>query len=134
MDTKAFHPDTYGYTEHEDEDPQGDNIREKSLTVKLRVENTLRWRWTKDRDGQDVRNPIPFQETGIFLTLLISITETRVKLADHPLVRWEPEPPLRQGIIRRNSVHRLIWTNITLDLGWLSVTTVSEHAEHDTKR
>lgn len=24
------------------------------MTVKLRVENTLRWRWTKDAYGQDV--------------------------------------------------------------------------------
>jgi len=61
VDTKPFHPDTYSGPEHEDEDLQGDNIREKSMTVKLRVENTLRWRWAKDENGHDVRRFTSFQ-------------------------------------------------------------------------
>ena len=62
VDTKPFHPDTYMGPEQEDEDLQGDNIREKSMTVKLRVENTLRWRWTKDENGQDVRGLTSLQK------------------------------------------------------------------------
>jgi RNA polymerase-associated protein LEO1 len=65
VDTKPFHPDTYIGPEQEDEDLQGDNIREKSMTIKLRVENTLRWRWTKDENGQDVRDLTLFQENAV---------------------------------------------------------------------
>lgn len=42
--------------EHEDEETQqAETLREKSMTIKLRVENTVRWRWTKDASSQDVR-------------------------------------------------------------------------------
>ena len=55
VDSKPFHPDTYMGPEHEDDDAQQtENIREKSMTIKLKVENTVRWRWTKDELGQDV--------------------------------------------------------------------------------
>lgn len=30
--------------------------RERSESIKLRVENTMRWRWAKDKDGKDVSN------------------------------------------------------------------------------
>lgn len=41
--------------EHEDEEAlQADALREKSMSIKLKVENTIRWRWTKDKNGQDV--------------------------------------------------------------------------------
>ncbi|KAF9563955.1 Leo1-domain-containing protein [Agrocybe pediades] len=54
VDTKPFHPDTYIGPEHEDEElAQGDSVREKSMSIKLKVENTLRWRWAKDANGQD---------------------------------------------------------------------------------
>jgi RNA polymerase-associated protein LEO1 len=54
IDSKPFHPDTYIGPEHDDEDAQQiENIREKSMTIKLKVENTVRWRWTKDESGQD---------------------------------------------------------------------------------
>lgn len=56
MDSKPFHPDTYVGPEHEDEESQqqAESLREKSMTIKLKVENTVRWRWVKDEQGQDV--------------------------------------------------------------------------------
>jgi len=55
VDSKPFHPDTYIGPEHEDDDLQrNENVREKSMSIKLKVENTMRWRWTKDKSGQDV--------------------------------------------------------------------------------
>ena len=55
MDSKPFHPDSYVGPEHEDEDGHNlESIREKSMSIKLKVENTVRWRWTKDQYGQDV--------------------------------------------------------------------------------
>lgn len=53
VETKPFHPDTYVGPE-EDELLPGDSAREKSNTIKLKVENMLRWRWKKDANGQDV--------------------------------------------------------------------------------
>lgn len=56
VDSKPFHPDTYMGPEHdEDEVQHGENLRERSMTIKLKVENTVRWRWGKDEFGQDVR-------------------------------------------------------------------------------
>ncbi|RDB23861.1 RNA polymerase-associated protein LEO1 [Hypsizygus marmoreus] len=56
VDSKPFHPDTYIGPEHEDEDSHpAESIREKSMTIKLRVENTVRWRWIKDENGLDRR-------------------------------------------------------------------------------
>jgi len=55
VDSKPFHPDTYVGPEQDDEDTiPSENIREKSMTIKLKVENTVRWRWYKDEFGQDV--------------------------------------------------------------------------------
>jgi len=55
VDSKPFHPDTYIGPEHEDDDLQrNENVREKSMSIKLKVENTMRWRWTKDKSGEDV--------------------------------------------------------------------------------
>ena len=55
VDSKPFHPDTYIGPEHEDEDTQqAETLREKSMTIKLKVENTVRWRWVKDEQGHDV--------------------------------------------------------------------------------
>ena len=55
VDSKPFHPDTYMGPEQDEEDPhQNESIREKSMSIKLKVENTVRWRWTKDEYGQDV--------------------------------------------------------------------------------
>ncbi|KAF8159623.1 Leo1-like protein-domain-containing protein [Crassisporium funariophilum] len=56
LDTKPFHPDTYIGPEHDEEETtQHDNVREKSMSIKLKVENTVRWRWTKDASGQERR-------------------------------------------------------------------------------
>ena len=52
VETKPFHPDTYIGPDQEDEDG-GSSAREKNL-IKLKVENTLRWRWAKDEQGRDV--------------------------------------------------------------------------------
>jgi len=58
VDSKPFHPDTYVGPEHDDdESQQSENVREKSMTIKLKVENTLRWRWIKDDLGNDVSIP-----------------------------------------------------------------------------
>nr|GAT42952.1 predicted protein [Mycena chlorophos] len=56
VDSKPFHPETYVGPEHEDEETQQtESLREKSMTIKLKVENTVRWRWTKDADDQDIK-------------------------------------------------------------------------------
>ncbi|CCM05404.1 uncharacterized protein FIBRA_07620 [Fibroporia radiculosa] len=56
VDSKPFHPDTYIGPEQEDEDAQhAETVREKSMTIKLKVENTVRWRWVKDGNGEDRR-------------------------------------------------------------------------------
>ncbi|EMD38917.1 hypothetical protein CERSUDRAFT_112625 [Gelatoporia subvermispora B] len=56
VDSKPFHPDTYVGPDQEDEDAQpAESLREKSMSIKLKVENTVRWRWVKDADGRDRR-------------------------------------------------------------------------------
>ncbi|KAH7907263.1 Leo1-like protein-domain-containing protein [Hygrophoropsis aurantiaca] len=56
VDSKPFHPDTYVGPEHDDDESHHtENVREKSMTIKLKVENTVRWRWIKDEFGQDRR-------------------------------------------------------------------------------
>ena len=55
VDSKPFHPDSYVGPEHDDEDSHHpESVREKSMTIKLKVESTVRWRWSKDEFGQDV--------------------------------------------------------------------------------
>ncbi|KAF8506369.1 RNA polymerase II-associated protein [Hysterangium stoloniferum] len=56
IDSKPFHPETYVGPEHEDDDgsqQHADAIKERSLSIKLEVENTVRWRWIKDEEGND---------------------------------------------------------------------------------
>ncbi|KAL0953515.1 hypothetical protein HGRIS_004739 [Hohenbuehelia grisea] len=56
VDSKPYHPDTYMGPEHEDEEfQQAETLREKSMSIKLKVENTVRWRWIKDENGIDQR-------------------------------------------------------------------------------
>ncbi|KAH8116388.1 Leo1-like protein-domain-containing protein [Phellopilus nigrolimitatus] len=52
LDPKPYHPETYVGP-----DQASDNFeeKEKSMSVKLEVENTIRWRWAKDEFGQDKR-------------------------------------------------------------------------------
>ena len=49
LDPKPFHPDTYSGP---DLAADGVSEREKSMSIKLEVENTIRWRWSKS--GKDV--------------------------------------------------------------------------------
>ncbi|KZT27839.1 Leo1-domain-containing protein [Neolentinus lepideus HHB14362 ss-1] len=51
VDSKPFHHETYVGPE-DDDAPQAESLREKSMTIKLKVENTVRWRWVKDENGQ----------------------------------------------------------------------------------
>jgi len=53
VDSKPFHPDTYVGPEHEEDFLSGNH--ERDMGIKLRVENTVRWRWNKDKDDQDHR-------------------------------------------------------------------------------
>ncbi|KAM5530229.1 hypothetical protein V8D89_016117 [Ganoderma adspersum] len=54
LDSKPFHSETYIGPEQEEEDAHHpESLREKSMSIKLKVENTLRWRWSKDEFGQD---------------------------------------------------------------------------------
>ncbi|KAF8449095.1 Leo1-like protein-domain-containing protein [Boletus edulis BED1] len=56
VDSKPFHPDTYvGPEQDEDTSHPNESAREKSMSIKLKVENTVRWRWIKDEFGQDRR-------------------------------------------------------------------------------
>lgn len=56
LDSKPFHPDMYVGPE-QDDDATGDAdaaLKERSMSIKMEVENTVRWRWNKDEDGIDV--------------------------------------------------------------------------------
>ncbi|KAJ7257942.1 Leo1-like protein-domain-containing protein [Mycena haematopus] len=56
VDSKPFHHETYlGPEQEEDEAQQAETLREKSMSIKLKVENTVRWRWTKDAEDRDRR-------------------------------------------------------------------------------
>ena len=69
VDSKPFHPDTYIGPEQEDEDGQHtESLREKSMSIKLKVENTLRWRWSKDSFGQDVSAHAPLTRVSFLIS------------------------------------------------------------------
>lgn len=55
LDPKPFHPDTYVGPEQDEEVLPGQSVREKTMSIKLEVENTMRWRWVKDESGESVR-------------------------------------------------------------------------------
>lgn len=59
VEPKPFEADYYyGPEQYEDFGGPGSQLsREKSAAVKLRVDNTLRWRWVKDKSGNYVRLP-----------------------------------------------------------------------------
>ncbi len=66
VDSKPFHPDNYIGPEQEEDDAQpGESLREKSMSIKLKVENTVRWRWTKDENGRDVSMAFISIRTGM---------------------------------------------------------------------
>lgn len=96
VDSKPFHPDIYVGPDQEDEEfAAAENTRESSMSIKLKVENTLRWRWVKDEDGNYVSLPIP---TLIFPCLLFSIVNfsnanlivaSSAGLMDRSVFSWE---------------------------------------------
>jgi RNA polymerase-associated protein LEO1 len=72
VDSKPFHHDTYVGPEQEDEElARETSAKEKGMSIKLRVENTLRWRWAKDEQGNDVSNVF-------HSTRLVAITNIRL--------------------------------------------------------
>lgn len=81
MDSKPFHPETYVGPEHDDEDVHAEtSVRERSMSIKLRVENTIRWKWTKDAKGKDVR-PLVLHMERVTERLQIRKSNSRV-------IRW----------------------------------------------
>lgn len=49
LDTRPFDPVHYAGPENEEEAEQNGSInRERSMSIKLQVENTIRWRWVLD--------------------------------------------------------------------------------------
>jgi RNA polymerase-associated protein LEO1 len=70
VDSKPFHPDTYVGPEQEDDFLGG--THERDMGIKLRVENTVRWRWTRDKDDQDV--------SPLFFFFLILIQGSKVSV------------------------------------------------------
>lgn len=76
LDSKPFDKETYVGPDQTDETLSGNaaEIREKSMSIKLEVENTIRWRWSRDPD--DPANAVSFLLTQLlpsytFATLLI---------------------------------------------------------------
>jgi RNA polymerase-associated protein LEO1 len=56
FESQPFHPDTYRGPEADlDEAEQAESLRERSMSIKLEVENTIRWRWAVGEDGKKVR-------------------------------------------------------------------------------
>lgn len=81
MDSKPFHPDTYVGPEHDEEDSHpNESIREKSMSIKLKVENTVRWRWIKDDFGQDV--------SACLLTLTPFLCGLQRRQSNSRIIRW----------------------------------------------
>ena len=56
LDSRPFSKETYVGPEQTSD---GFGERERSMLTKLEVENTVRWRWTKDDYGIDVRHVCP---------------------------------------------------------------------------
>lgn len=59
FDSQPFHPDTYRGPEADlDLAEQAESLRERSMSIKLEVENTIRWKWVTGQDGKKVRIPL----------------------------------------------------------------------------
>lgn len=55
IDSQPFHPDTYRGPEADlDLAEQEESLRERSLSIKLEVDNTIRWKWMTGPDGNKV--------------------------------------------------------------------------------
>lgn len=96
VDSKPFHPDTYIGPDQEDEELAGaENARESSMSIKLKVENTLRWRWEKDKDGNYVSLTTPMSALACSQYLITNssnanpIAVLSVGLMGHSVFSWE---------------------------------------------
>lgn len=99
VDSKPFHPDTYVGPEQEDDFSGG--THERDMGIKLRVENTVRWRWTKDKDDQEVSPLVSFFFFPHPSTRILSLrggAEPAVERPCYPMVRWFNEPPIGQRV------------------------------------
>ena len=86
VDSKPFHPDTYVGPDQEDEELAGaENSRESSMSIKLKVENTLRWRWVKDEDGNYV-SPLSHVGSRSFTVFPFRTLATPIQQPYHSLV------------------------------------------------
>ena len=72
LDSKPFDRDTYVGPDQTDDTLSGNaaEVREKSMSIKLEVENTIRWRWK--RIGPDPSNVVSFFFFHLFFPLLFS--------------------------------------------------------------
>jgi RNA polymerase-associated protein LEO1 len=95
MDSKPFHPDTYVGPENEEEDLQQTDNREKSMSVKLKVENTVRWRWIKDDHGNDVRS----RSNQSSLPIIRPYLDSTIQQQSYSLVRRLSESASRKGAL-----------------------------------
>ena len=96
VDSKPFHPDTYVGPDQEDEELAGaENIRESSMSIKLKVENTLRWRWVKDEDGNYVSLPLTYRSSLAYVFSIANISNANpiavssVGPTDRSVFFWE---------------------------------------------
>ncbi|KZV96378.1 Leo1-domain-containing protein [Exidia glandulosa HHB12029] len=55
LDSKPFAPEAYIGAENDEDGRDAESAKERSLSIKLEVENTIRWRWVRGPDGQMVR-------------------------------------------------------------------------------
>ncbi|EJD48033.1 hypothetical protein AURDEDRAFT_151178 [Auricularia subglabra TFB-10046 SS5] len=53
LDARPFAPEVYNGVESEEGDPE--TAKERSMSIKLEVENTIRWRWVRGPNGEMVR-------------------------------------------------------------------------------
>jgi RNA polymerase-associated protein LEO1 len=60
VDSKPYHPETYLGPEQDEEENEKAEKAERDMSIKLKVENTLRWRWIKDESGADVGAKLSF--------------------------------------------------------------------------
>lgn len=115
LDSKPFHPDTYMGPEHDDEDAQVESLREKSMSIKLKVENTVRWRWVKNPNGQDVS---PRSRHFVFANAYIDVPRSTFLFSSLPVhIRTHTLTNSFIRIQQRQSNSRIIrWSDGTLSL------------------
>lgn len=86
VDSKPFHRDTYIGPE-QDEDAESSLPKapeERDMGIKLRVENTIRWRWVKDDYGEDVSTMFIILSLPIScITILFTPAAASIKCSRH---------------------------------------------------